>query len=34
LVAAVVFNGMPGERKHDARMRAFLAALYEDLDLA
>jgi CubicO group peptidase (beta-lactamase class C family) len=33
LVAAVVFNGMPGEGKHDLRMRAFLAALYEDLGL-
>jgi CubicO group peptidase (beta-lactamase class C family) len=31
LVAAVVFNGMPGEARHDARMRAMLAALYEDL---
>ncbi len=34
LVAAIVFNGMPGERKHDLRMRAFLKALYEDLGLA
>jgi CubicO group peptidase (beta-lactamase class C family) len=34
LVAAVAFNGMPGEQKHDARMRALLAALYEDLHLA
>ena len=34
LVAAVVFNGMPSERKHDLRMRALLAALYEDLGLA
>ena len=34
LAAAIVFNGMPGERKHDLRMRALLAALYEDLGLA
>ena len=34
LVVAAVFNGMPGEAKHDARMRAVLAALYEDLGLA
>lgn len=34
LAAAVVFNGMPGEAKHDIRMRALLAALYEDLGLA
>jgi CubicO group peptidase (beta-lactamase class C family) len=33
LVVAVVFNGMPGEARHDARMRAFLAALYKDLGL-
>ncbi len=33
LVAAVVFNGMPGEGKHNARIRKFLAALYEDLGL-
>ena len=34
LAVAVVFNGMPGEAKHDIRMRALLAALYEDLGLA
>lgn len=34
LVVAVVFNGMPGEAKHDIRMRALLAVLYEDLGLA
>lgn len=34
LVVAVVFNGMPGEAKHNARIRSFLAALYEDLGLA
>lgn len=33
LAVAVVFNGMPGEAKHDIRMRALLAALYEDLGL-
>lgn len=31
LIAAVVFNGMCGEVKHQQRMRTFLAALYEDL---
>ena len=34
LVVAVVFNGMPGEAKHDIRMRTLLAALYEDQGLA
>jgi CubicO group peptidase (beta-lactamase class C family) len=34
LVAAVVFNGMPGEAKHQRRMKESLAALYEDLGLA
>jgi CubicO group peptidase (beta-lactamase class C family) len=34
LAVAVVFNGMPGEAKHDIRIRALLAALYEDLGLA
>lgn len=34
LVVALVFNGMPGERKHDVRLRAVLAALYIDLGLA
>jgi CubicO group peptidase (beta-lactamase class C family) len=34
LVVAAVFNGMPGEQKHNVRMRAFLAALYEDLGFA
>jgi CubicO group peptidase (beta-lactamase class C family) len=34
LVAAIVFNGMPGEPKHNARMRKFLTALYEDLGFA
>jgi CubicO group peptidase (beta-lactamase class C family) len=33
LAAAIVFNGMPGEAKHDIRMRRLLAALYEDLGL-
>jgi CubicO group peptidase (beta-lactamase class C family) len=31
IVAAVVFNGMPGEPKHNVRMRKFLTAMYEDL---
>jgi len=34
VVAVVMFNGMPGETRHQARMRAVLTALYEDLDLA
>lgn len=34
LVVAIVFNGMPGERKHDARLRGVLAALFTDLGLA
>lgn len=34
LVVALVFNGLPGEPKHQARVRAVLAAVYEDLDLA
>ena len=34
LAVAVVFNGMPGEAAHQQRIRAVLAALYEDLDLA
>ena len=33
LVVAAVFNGMPGDRAHNIRMRAFLTALYEDLGL-
>jgi CubicO group peptidase (beta-lactamase class C family) len=34
LVAVVIFNGMAGEAPHQARMRAVLTAIYEDLDLA
>src|SRR5688500_1075216 len=33
LVVAVVWNGMPGELKHQTRQRATLTALYEDLRL-
>lgn len=33
LCAVVLFNGMPGEEKHQARMRATLDALYADLEL-
>lgn len=33
LVVALVFNGMPGEPRHQKRIRAFLSALYEDLRL-
>jgi CubicO group peptidase (beta-lactamase class C family) len=34
LAVALVFNGMAGEAKHQARMREALTAIYEDLDLA
>ena len=34
LAVALAFNGMPGEARHDQRLRAVLAALYEDLGLA
>lgn len=34
LVVALVFNGMPGELKHDRRLRQVTAAVYEDLELA
>jgi len=34
LVVVAGVNGMPGERTHDERMRAFTAALYRDLGLA
>ena len=33
LVVVVVFNGLPGEAKHQLRMRLTLAAIYEDLEL-
>jgi len=33
LVAAILFNGMPGEPKHNHRMRKFITAMYEDLGL-
>lgn len=33
LVVALVLQGMPGEPRHQRRMRALLAALYEDLGL-
>lgn len=34
LVAALVFNGTPGEAAHDRRIRAVLARMYEELGLA
>jgi hypothetical protein len=34
LAVALVFNGMCGAARHDARQRAALAAIYEDLGLA
>lgn len=34
LIAAIVFNGMPGEAAHQQRIRQSLAALYEDLHLS
>jgi CubicO group peptidase (beta-lactamase class C family) len=33
LVVAIVFNGLPGEPKHDRRLKAVTAAIYEDLGL-
>lgn len=33
LVVALVFNGRPGERRHQARVRAVLDAIYEDAGL-
>ena len=33
LAVAFVFNGTPGEAKHQRRLRAFTAAIYEDLGL-
>ena len=33
LVVTVVFNGMPGERKHNERIREINTAIYEDLAL-
>jgi len=33
LVLTWVCNGMPGEARHDARVRAINAAVYEDLNL-
>jgi CubicO group peptidase (beta-lactamase class C family) len=34
LAVAVVFNGTPGEGRHNRRIRAFCTALYEDLGFA
>lgn len=34
LVAAIVFNGTPGEAEHDQRIRTVLTALYDDLRIA
>ncbi len=33
LVVALAFNGMPGEPRHQKRIRTVMTALYEDLDL-
>jgi CubicO group peptidase (beta-lactamase class C family) len=33
LIAAIVFNGTPGDAAHDARVRSVLTGLYEDLGL-
>lgn len=33
LVVALAFNGMPGEPRHQKRIRHVMSALYEDLDL-
>jgi CubicO group peptidase (beta-lactamase class C family) len=34
LVVALAFNAMPGEQKHEQRIRTVLPAIYEDLGLA
>ena len=34
LVVAAVFNGLPGEARHDRRLKRVTAAVYEDLGLA
>ncbi len=34
LVVVVICNGMPGEAAHQKRMKAILAAIYEDVGLA
>ena len=34
IAVAIVWNGMPGESKHQQRQRETLTALYEDLGLA
>lgn len=34
LVVALAFNGMPGDPRHDKRLRESLAAIYQDLGLA
>ncbi len=33
LVVAVIFNGLPGEARHDRRVKRLVAAIYEDLGL-
>ncbi len=34
LVVAAIFNGLPGEARHDRRLKRVTAAIYEDLGLA
>jgi CubicO group peptidase (beta-lactamase class C family) len=34
LTVAIIFNGVPGEPRHQTRIRETLAAVYEDLCLA
>ena len=34
LAVAIVWNGRPGEQRHDRRLRETLTALYQDLGLA
>ncbi|MSQ08090.1 MAG: class A beta-lactamase-related serine hydrolase [Dehalococcoidia bacterium] len=34
LVVAAIFNGLPGEARHDRRVKRVTAAIYEDLGLA
>jgi hypothetical protein len=33
LVIILIFNGAPGDARHNARLRATMGAIYEDLGL-
>jgi hypothetical protein len=34
LAVAVIFNGLPGEARHDRRLKRVTAAIYDDLGFA